>query len=68
MSMEWFNRVTGELQDHLKSICEEYDQIGHMNINRGSKHPRIEFLSRQKMTTGFTFAPSSLIRIMKNFT
>jgi len=43
MSMEWFNRVTGELQDHLKSICEEYDQIGHMNINRGSKHPRIEF-------------------------
>lgn len=43
MSMEWFNRVTSELQDHLKSICEEYDQIGHMNINRGSKHPRIEF-------------------------
>lgn len=43
MSMEWFNRVTSELQEHLKSICEEYDQIGHMNINRGSKHPRIEF-------------------------
>ncbi|QFF97611.1 hypothetical protein PB01_01635 [Psychrobacillus glaciei] len=43
MSMEWFNRVTGELQDHLESICEEYDQVGHMNINRGSKHPRIEF-------------------------
>ncbi|MEY2355993.1 hypothetical protein [Lysinibacillus capsici] len=43
MSMEWFNRVTSELQDHLKSNCEEYDQIGHMNINRGSKHPRIEF-------------------------
>ncbi|WP_342599847.1 hypothetical protein MHB48_01635 [Psychrobacillus sp. FSL H8-0483] len=43
MSMEWFNRVTGELQEHLESICEEYDKNGHMNINRGSKHPRIEF-------------------------
>lgn len=43
MAMEWFNRVTGELQDNLESICEKYDQVGHMNINRGSKHPRIEF-------------------------
>lgn len=43
MSMEWFNRVTGELQDHLNSICEKYEKIGHMNINQGSKHPRIEF-------------------------
>ena len=27
----------------MNSICEEYDQIGHININRASKHPRIEF-------------------------
>ncbi|MEK3979081.1 hypothetical protein MKY37_08285 [Psychrobacillus sp. FSL K6-2836] len=43
MTTEWFDRVTEELQDHLNSICEEYDQVGHMNINRASKHPRIEF-------------------------
>ncbi|MCK1996982.1 hypothetical protein MPH47_07055 [Psychrobacillus psychrodurans] len=43
MTTEWFDRVTEELQDHLNSICEDYDQVGHMNINRASKHPRIEF-------------------------
>lgn len=43
MSMEWFNRVTGELQDHLKSICEKYDQTGHMTIDQSTKHPRIDF-------------------------
>lgn len=43
ITTEWFDRVTEELQDNLNSICEEYDQIGHMNINRASKHPRIEF-------------------------
>lgn len=43
ITTEWFDRVTEELQDHLNSICEEYDQVGHMNINRASKHPRIEF-------------------------
>ncbi|WP_251554640.1 hypothetical protein [Neobacillus muris] len=43
MSLEWFDRVCGELQDHLESICEEYDQIGHMTIERAAKHPRIEF-------------------------
>ncbi|WP_404456524.1 hypothetical protein LG329_09520 [Virgibacillus necropolis] len=43
MSMEWFNRVTGELQDNLKSICEKYDQIGHMTIDQSTKHPRIDF-------------------------
>ncbi|KKK38503.1 hypothetical protein WQ57_07810 [Mesobacillus campisalis] len=43
MSMEWFDRVTGELQDHLESICEDYDQTGHMSIDRSAKHPRIEF-------------------------
>ncbi|WP_307335803.1 hypothetical protein [Metabacillus malikii] len=43
MSMEWFDRVSGELQEHLESICEKYDQVGHMSIDRGAKHPRIEF-------------------------
>lgn len=43
MSMEWFNRVTSELQEQLESICEEYDKRGHMSINSASKHPRIEF-------------------------
>lgn len=43
MSMEWFNRVTSELQNQLNSICEQYDQIGQMTIDRGAKHPRIEF-------------------------
>ena len=39
MTTEWFERVTEELQDHLNSICEQYDQVGHMNINRASKLP-----------------------------
>ncbi|WP_066321773.1 hypothetical protein [Bacillus sp. FJAT-29814] len=43
MSLEWFDRVCSELQDHLESICEEYDQVGHMKIERAAKHPRIEF-------------------------
>ena len=43
MALEWFNRVTGELQEQLESICEEYDQIGHMTIDQSTKHPRIEF-------------------------
>jgi len=43
MAMEWFNRVSGELQDNLKSICEKYDQTGHMTIDQSAKHPRIEF-------------------------
>ncbi|WP_423408733.1 hypothetical protein AABM38_00900 [Heyndrickxia sp. MSNUG] len=43
MSMEWFDRVVGELQDHLESICEKYEQDGQMAVERGSKHPRIEF-------------------------
>jgi hypothetical protein len=43
MSMEWFDRVVGELQDHLESICEKYDQEGQMTVERGSKHPRIQF-------------------------
>ncbi|WP_421384899.1 hypothetical protein ACOJQI_09045 [Bacillus salacetis] len=43
MNLEWFDRVSGELQDHLESICEKYDQVGQMNIDRGAKHPRVEF-------------------------
>ncbi|MDR6122960.1 hypothetical protein QFZ87_002557 [Bacillus sp. SLBN-46] len=43
MSLEWFDRVCGELQDHLESICEEYDQVGQMTVERAAKHPRIEF-------------------------
>jgi hypothetical protein len=43
MSLEWFDRVSGELQDSLESICDKYDQNGEMSIERGAKHPRIEF-------------------------
>ncbi|MFJ7726982.1 hypothetical protein ACIQXV_12540 [Neobacillus sp. NPDC097160] len=43
MSLEWFDRVCAELQDHLESICEEYDQVGQLTIERAAKHPRIEF-------------------------
>ncbi|WP_100331243.1 hypothetical protein [Bacillus xiapuensis] len=43
MTLEWFDRVSEELQEHLESICEEYDQIGHMAVDRASKHPRIDF-------------------------
>ncbi|WP_100407935.1 hypothetical protein [Bacillus solitudinis] len=42
-TIEWFDRVSGELQDHLTSICEKYDQAGHMSIDKAAKHPRIEF-------------------------
>ncbi|MFS0862810.1 hypothetical protein [Fredinandcohnia sp. 179-A 10B2 NHS] len=45
MSLEWFDRVIGELQDNLESICEKYDQVGQMSVERGSKHPRIEFFT-----------------------
>lgn len=43
MTLEWFDRVTVDLQDHLESICEKFDQTGHMTIDRSAKHPRIEF-------------------------
>ena len=43
MSLEWFDRAAGELQDHLQSICNKYDQDGGMFMERGAKHPRIEF-------------------------
>lgn len=43
MSLEWFDRVCGELQDYLESICEKYDEIGHISINRASKHPKVDF-------------------------
>lgn len=43
MSLEWFDRVCEEVQDHLESICERYDEVGQMTISRAAKHPRIEF-------------------------
>ncbi|QOY35622.1 hypothetical protein AWH56_023600 [Anaerobacillus isosaccharinicus] len=43
MSLEWFDRVSSEMQDYLESICEDYDEIGHMRIDRAAKHPKIEF-------------------------
>ncbi|MCG3088741.1 hypothetical protein [Sporosarcina cyprini] len=43
MSMDWFDRVCEELQDHLESICDQYGEVGHMTIVRAAKHPRIEF-------------------------
>ncbi|UII57913.1 hypothetical protein LS684_11130 [Cytobacillus spongiae] len=43
MSLEWFDRVIGELQDNIESICHKYDQQGHMTVERAAKHPRIEF-------------------------
>ncbi|QOR64767.1 hypothetical protein IM538_12950 [Cytobacillus suaedae] len=43
MSLEWFDRVTSELQDSLESICDKFDEVGHMSVDRGAKHPRIEF-------------------------
>jgi hypothetical protein len=45
MSLEWFDRVVGELQDSLESICDKYDQVGQMSVERGAKHPRIEFFT-----------------------
>ncbi len=43
MNLEWFDRVCAELQEHLESICEEYDQVGQLTITKAAKHPRIEF-------------------------
>lgn len=43
MALEWFDRVCGELQDSLESICDKYDENGAMSIERGAKHPRVEF-------------------------
>lgn len=43
MSLEWFDRVCSEMQDSLESICDQYDEIGHMRIDRAAKHPKIEF-------------------------
>ena len=48
MSMEWFNRVTSELQNHLNSICEEYDKVGQLTIDQSAKHPRVEFFVETK--------------------
>jgi hypothetical protein len=45
MHLEWFDRVCGELQNSLRSICEKYDKNVRMLIERGAKHPRIGFFS-----------------------
>ena len=68
MSMEWFNRVTSELQEQLESICEEYDKSGHMSINQASKHPRIEFFVETDMMKENISLLFFSILIMKNFT
>ncbi|WP_273124715.1 hypothetical protein [Bacillus weihaiensis] len=43
MNLDWFDRVSSELQNHLESICENYDEVGQMSIERAAKHPRMEF-------------------------
>jgi hypothetical protein len=43
MNLEWFDRVCGELQDSLDSICSKYDENGGMSVERAAKHPRIDF-------------------------
>ncbi|WP_028401665.1 hypothetical protein [Ectobacillus panaciterrae] len=48
MTLEWFDRVAGELQDYMQSICEQYDQIGHFSIDRAARHPRIEFFLEEQ--------------------
>ncbi|WP_077212012.1 hypothetical protein [Bacillus dakarensis] len=45
MDLEWFDRVCGELQDSLDSICSKYDENGGMQVERGAKHPRIDFFT-----------------------
>jgi hypothetical protein len=45
MDLEWFDRVCGELEDSLDSICDKYDENGGMSIERAAKHPRIEFFT-----------------------
>lgn len=45
MNLEWFDRVCGELQDSLDSICNKYDENGGMQIERGARHPRIDFFT-----------------------
>lgn len=46
MNLEWFDRVCGELQDSLDSICSKYDEEnGGMSVERGAKHPRIDFFT-----------------------
>lgn len=72
MSLEWFDRVSGELQDSLESICDKYDQNGGMLIERGAKHPRVEFFieagedEREYFTTLF-FDPHNEEFYMESF-
>ncbi|WP_404458459.1 hypothetical protein [Oceanobacillus kapialis] len=46
MHLEWFDRVCEELQDSLNAICEKYDdENGRLAIERGAKHPRLDFFT-----------------------
>ncbi|MFD2630115.1 hypothetical protein [Oceanobacillus kapialis] len=45
MHLEWFDRVCEELQDSLNAICEKYDENGRLTIERGAKHPRLDFFT-----------------------
>ena len=48
MALEWFDRVCGELQDSLDSICSKYDESGGMSIERGARHPRVDFFTESE--------------------
>ena len=48
MALEWFDRVCGELQDSLDSICSKYDENGGMSVERGAKHPRVDFFTESE--------------------
>ena len=48
MALEWFDRVCGELEDSLDSICSKYDENGGMSIERGAKHPRVDFFTESE--------------------
>ena len=48
MALEWFDRVCGELEDSLDSICSKYDENGGMSIERGARHPRVDFFTESE--------------------
>ncbi len=66
MTLEWFDRVCGELQDSLDSICSKYNETGGMSIERGAKHPRVDFFIENEGDNREYFCTLFLIRIMKN--
>ncbi len=48
MALEWFDRVCGELEDSLDSICSKYDENGGMSVERGARHPRVDFFTESE--------------------